>query len=51
MLSTPDDGFFEYDLTKVDKDGDGNIHKENDTIVIILIYYKYKWGVAFYDLV
>lgn len=50
VLSTPEDDFFEYDLLKIDNDSDG-IDKKRDKYVLLMIYYKYKWAIALYDLV
>ena len=48
ILSTPEDDYFEYDLLKIDSDGEIT---DKDKYVILLIYYKYKWTMALYDLV
>jgi hypothetical protein len=50
VLSTPDDDFFEYDILKIDKDSGGQINLESDNFVILMIYYKYKWAIAIYDM-
>ena len=48
ILLTPEDDYFEYDLLKIDSDGEIT---DKDKYVILLIYYKYKWTMALYDLV
>ena len=48
VLSTPDDACFEYDLLKRDSNGEIT---DKDKYVLLLIYYKYKWTMALYDLV
>ena len=51
VLSTPDDDYFEYDLLKIDNDDSAKIDKHKDKYVLLMIYYKYKWAIALYDLV